>query len=158
MLDFRELAHFEEVNQMSTKKRDRRKNNLYPSGGESDILSNDERAIESETKSFYEDEKPYLTIEGLPNGDLRLSLLIPPFELEDIKAGYRRKLTFFFKERKLEMMRQKFSNYKSIVVFVDGSVMQNPGPAAGVAMFYGRKLEMFADSSSSDYDMDINFD
>ena len=62
--------------------------------------------------------------------------------MDDIMAGYKRKLTFFFKNKKLQQMRQKFAQYQSIVVFIDGGCMANPGPAAGVALFYGRKLQV----------------
>ena len=75
--------------------------------------------------------------------------MIPPFEQEDIKAGFKQKLTFFFKKRKLELMKAKFAKYKSIVVFIDGAVTQNPGPTASAAFFYGRRVEMTDKNYSS---------
>ena len=95
-----------------------------------------------DTKRLIEDEKPYLDVENLPDGNMRVSLFLPPFNLEDVKAGYKKKLTFFFKKRKFEQMRAKFAKYKSIVVYIDGSVTKNPGPAASAAVFYGRRLKI----------------
>ena len=151
--DSRELANFEEVFGMQTKNGNKRGGvaDYDQSGADSDLM---EEANEK-PKQLSDDEKPYLHIEELQNGDMRVILLIPPFEQEDIKAGFKQKLTFFFKKRKLEQMKAKFAKYKSIVVFIDGAVTQNPGPTASAAFFYGRKVEMAEkvyslDSSSED--------
>ena len=66
-----------------------------------------------------------------------MSLLLPPYNLEDLKAGYKQKLTMFFKKRWLDQMKKKFKNFNSVVVYVDGACTGNPGPAASSACFFG---------------------
>lgn len=52
------------------------------------------------------DEKPYLQTEQLEGGDLRLSLFIPPYNINDLQEGYKEKLTMFFNKRKLDQMER----------------------------------------------------
>ena len=43
-------------------------------------------------------------------------------------------------------MKEKFSKYKSVVIFVSGAMNgKNPGVAATAACFYGRKIEIQSD-------------
>ncbi len=37
-------------------------------------------------------------------------------------------------------MRNEFAKHKIVVVYVDGACLNNPGPAAGSACFYGKKV------------------
>lgn len=49
-------------------------------------------------KSIY-DEKPYLTMEEPHAGDLRMGLFVPPYDLEELKAGYKKKLTMYLDKK-----------------------------------------------------------
>ena len=86
--DSRELANFEEVFGMQTKTGQKRGSvaDYDQSGADSDLMEGEN---EEKPKQLKEDEKPYLRIEELKNGDMRVILLIPPFGQEDIKAGYK---------------------------------------------------------------------
>ena len=92
-----------------------------------------------ETKKLAE-EKPYLKIDELGGGDKRLSLFLPPFDLDSLKAGFKMKLTLFFSKRKLQQMKKEFAKHNSVVVYVDGACLNNPGPAAGGACFFGKTV------------------
>ena len=67
------------------------------------------------------DEKPYLQMEQLEAGDLRICLFIPPYNINDLKEGYKEKLTMYFSQKKLEQMRKKFAGHNSIVCYIDGA-------------------------------------
>jgi len=53
---------------------------------------------EMKQKSIY-DEKPYLTMEEPHAGDLRMGLFVPPYDLEELKAGYKKKLTMYLDKK-----------------------------------------------------------
>lgn len=61
----------------------------------------DDVEIQGPKRLYFEDPKPYLTIEEASKGELRFSFLLPPYELEELQNGYKQKLTINFSERQL---------------------------------------------------------
>lgn len=86
------------------------------------------------------DEKPYLELEEMPDGDMRICIYIPPYNIDDLKAGFKQKLTISLSKTKVKRMRAKFDKHKHVVAYVDGACTGNPGPAGGGVAFFGRKV------------------
>lgn len=147
VIDAREIQGFEEIAKM-------REIKVKKPAGKNKVSTNvsvSASSSDNEDSSFEEgfgvvrlrdmaEEKPYLQMDKSETGDLRLSLYIPPYNLDDLKDGYKEKLTMFFSKRKLDQMEKKFGDHNLIVVYIDGACISNPGPASGAACFFGRTV------------------
>ena len=98
----------------------------------------EEKEVKEVRTHLIEDHKPYLTMEKLIGGDMKIALLMPPFDISDLKGGYKQKLTFFFKKSKLQHMQKKFKGVKQVVVFTDGACSNNPGNSGAGAVFFAK--------------------
>ena len=106
------------------------------SGSESDVYG---ERLSNRNVKLIEDEKPYMTYEELHTGDLRITIMIPPFNLDELQRGYKQKLTLFLEQNTLRAMKEKFAGHNEIKVFIDGACSGNPGSAAAGACFFSTK-------------------
>ena len=68
---------------------------------------------------------------------------MPPHEndAEDYLTDQNKELTMFFTKQELAKMKKKFGAHNTVVIFIDGACIGNPGPSASAACFFGYKLE-----------------
>lgn len=71
-----------------------------------------------------------------------MGLLMPPYNIDDIQKGYKQKVTFFFKKRKLQQMQKQFAGNKQVVIFTDGACANNPGLAGASACFFAKEIPL----------------
>ena len=133
VIDSKQIAHLEEIAAMRSRKVQKR-------AEDSDASSFEELLPDEVPLKSLREKKPYLTLEELDGGDMRMSLFMPPYDMDDLKAGYKQKFTLFFSKRKLEQMKSKFAAHNSVVVYIDGACTGNPGPSAAAACFFGRTV------------------
>ena len=103
------------------------------------------------------DPKDYMQIIENPNGDLTVKLFVPPYELDKLKAGYKKMLTIVLDKGTREQLREIFDSHKDIVAYTDGASIGNPGESgAGVVFFAKNEDEMnfssFVDNDFEDLD------
>jgi len=74
LADSREIARFEEVAKMRALKK------VQEAASDSD----DEILIDKVVRKSIDDDKPYLSVEQAGGGDVRISILLPPFNVKDL--------------------------------------------------------------------------
>ena len=56
---------------------------------ESEEDDDDMQEVKGPQRRDFHDAKPYLSIEETSGDDFRITLLLPPFKLEELKQGYK---------------------------------------------------------------------
>ena len=104
------------------------------------------------------DPKDYMEMIEHPNGDLTVKLFLPPYELEKLKAGYRKQLTIVLDRGTREQLREIFDSNKDIVAYTDGASIGNPGESGAGVVFYAKNTDDMNVSSFIDNDFeDLDF-
>ena len=84
------------------------------------------------------DPKNYMDMIESPNGDLTVKLYLPPYELDKLKAGYKKMVTIRLDKDTRDQLREIFDSHKDIVAFTDGASIGNPGESGAGVVFYAK--------------------
>ena len=101
-----------------------------------DLITLEEDARLPTMKSIY-DEKRYLEIDSdSSNGELKIKLFLPPYDVSDVQQGINREYQLNISKRDQVKMRKLLTENQRVITYIDGACTSNPGKAgAGVAFF-----------------------
>ena len=103
------------------------------------------------------DPKNYMDMDESPNGDLTVKLYLPPYELDKLKAGYKKMVTIRLDRATRDQLREIFDSHKDIVAYTDGASIGNPGESGAGVVFFAKQqdelnLSSFVDNDFEDLD------